>query len=404
MRNALRLDNNITLGAVPDTYDLEQLGELGYRTLVDVRSEDEKFGGSVEKRARALGINYVGVPIARSRIEFDDVVRFYRVVYSRPNAPVYVFSRFGKKPAAFLVLLEVIARREPVLSVSRRASQLGFDLEGDLCLQSFLVKLFNGNRRTELEQLIADLRPDLYRATLESKAANGDGGAAEPRKATNITWTEGLLTRERRWQYLGHGGATVWLTGLSASGKSTIASELERSLVEMGLPAYRLDGDNIRHGLNANLGFSAEDRHENIRRIGEVAKLFADSGSIAITAFISPYREDRDAVRRMHETAGLTFIEVFVDTPLAVCEERDPKGLYKRARKGELRGFTGIDDPYEPPANPELVLKTLEEGVKECVERCMQILRAAGALVHGAAGAEVRGGPSAGSRAGSCLL
>ena len=188
------------------------------------------------------------------------------------------------------------------------------------------------------------------------------------------------------------------MTGLSASGKSTIASELERALVEMKLPAYRLDGDNIRHGLNANLGFSAEDRHENIRRIGEVAKLFADSGSIAITAFISPYREDRDAVRRMHEAAGLTFIEVFVDAPLAVCEERDPKGLYKKARAGELRGFTGVDDPYEPPSNPELVLRTREEALGECVERCMQALKAAGALMQRAVGADARPGSAAGGQ------
>jgi adenylylsulfate kinase len=383
MRNALRIDKNITIGTVPDPQDLEQLWEIGYRTLVDVRSEDEKFGGFVERRARTLGLNYLSVPIDRSRMDFDDLVRFYRLVYDRGNAPAYVFSRFGKKPAAFLVLPEVLARHEPVLSVSRRASQLGFDLQGDLCLQSFLVELFNGNRRAELERLLAELRPDLSDAVSGSNSANPDPPA--PRKATNITWTEGLLSRERRWHSLGQIGATVWMTGLSASGKSTIASELERALVEMRLPAYRLDGDNIRHGLNANLGFSAEDRHENIRRIGEVAKLFADSGSIAITSFISPYREDRDAVRRTHEAAGLSFIEVFVDAPIAVCEERDPKGLYKKARAGQLRGFTGIDDPYEPPLNPELVLRTWEAGVGECVERCLHALKAAGVLLPRAA-------------------
>jgi adenylyl-sulfate kinase len=148
----------------------------------------------------------------------------------------------------------------------------------------------------------------------------------------------------------------------------------------MKTPAYRLDGDNVRHGLNKNLGFSAEDRHENIRRIGEVAKLFADSGSVAITAFISPYREDRDLVRRTHEEAGLPFLEVFVDAPIEVCEARDPKGLYKKARAGELRGFTGIDDPYEAPLRPELVLKSGEEGVERCAERCLEALRSLGAV------------------------
>src|SRR5690606_1867210 len=150
---------------------------------------------------------------------------------------------------------------------------------------------------------------------------------------------------------------TIWFTGLSASGKSTIACALEQVLVQSGMPAYRLDGDNIRHGLNKNLGFSAADRAENIRRIGEVARLFADSGVIALTAFISPYRADRDLAREVHEKDKLGFFEVFVDTPIDVCEQRDPKGLYKKARAGELKGFTGIDDPYEAPAKPELVLK-----------------------------------------------
>ena len=204
-----------------------------------------------------------------------------------------------------------------------------------------------------------------------------------PRKATNITWSKALITREQRWKHLGRNGATVWLTGLSAAGKSTIGAALEHALVEMRVPAYRLDGDNVRHGLNSNLGFSAADRHENIRRIGEVAKLFADSGTVAITAFISPYRADRDIARQIHDKAGLTFLEVFVDAPLSVCEERDPKGLYKKARAGELKGFTGIDDPYEAPERPELVLKTAEHDVGACVEQCLAKLRSLGALSNG---------------------
>ncbi len=199
-------------------------------------------------------------------------------------------------------------------------------------------------------------------------------------KSTNITWHESTISREDRWKALGARGATLWFTGLSASGKSTLASELERILVSRGRHAYRLDGDNIRHGLNKNLGFSPEDRAENIRRISEVAKLFADSGSIAITAFISPYRSVRAEARRLHEEDGLEFIEIFVDTPLEICEARDPKGLYKKARAGEIKGFTGIDAPYEPPENPELVLAAGEKSVEACTAEVLALLEARGIL------------------------
>ena len=378
MRNARRYSDSITLGAVPDADDLAQLRALGYRTLVDVRTDDEKFGGLVEKRARALGLVYLNVPIDRAQIDIQEVLRFYRLVHDPAHAPLYVFSRFGKKPVAFLMLLDVIARREPVVAVARRASQLGFDLQGDFSLQSFLVDLFNGNDKSLIEAVIPEVRPDL--AALLAGEPGASASSESIQKATNITWDEGLLSREHRWRALGRSGVTVWLTGLSASGKSTIASALERALVDMRLPAYRLDGDNIRHGLNRNLGFGAEDRHENIRRIGEVAKLFADSGGAAITAFISPYRADRDRVRKSHEQAGLPFLEVFVDAPLDLCERRDPKGLYRKARSGALQGFTGIDDPYEAPLNPELVLKTDELNVEQCVARCLQALRSVGAV------------------------
>ena len=175
-------------------------------------------------------------------------------------------------------------------------------------------------------------------------------------RATNITWHEGHVSRADREKLLGQKGATIWFTGLSGSGKSTIAFTLEHALVERGHLAYVLDGDNIRHGLNKNLGFSAADREENIRRIGEVAKLFADAGVITLTSFISPYRKDRDQARKIHEEAGLPFIEIFVDVPIEVCEKRDPKGLYKKARaalaEGKGMGFTGVDDPYEAPLAP----------------------------------------------------
>jgi adenylylsulfate kinase len=175
-------------------------------------------------------------------------------------------------------------------------------------------------------------------------------------KATNITWHEGHVTREERNKLLKQQGCTIWFTGLSGSGKSTIAYTLEHALVQRGHLAYVLDGDNIRHGLNKNLGFTAEDREENIRRIGEVAKLFGDTGVITMTSFISPYRKDRDNVRALHDQGKLAFIEVFVNTPIATCEQRDPKGLYKKARAGQLKNFTGIDDPYEAPAKPEVTL------------------------------------------------
>jgi adenylylsulfate kinase len=177
-------------------------------------------------------------------------------------------------------------------------------------------------------------------------------------RATNITWHEGHVGREDRARLLGQKGATVWFTGLSGCGKSTIAFTVEHALIERGHLAYVLDGDNIRHGLNKNLGFSATDREENIRRIGEVTRLFADAGFISLTSFISPYRKDRDQARKIHAETGLAFVEVFVDVPIGECEKRDPKGLYKKAREalaaGKGIGFTGVDDPYEPPLKPEL--------------------------------------------------
>ncbi len=199
-------------------------------------------------------------------------------------------------------------------------------------------------------------------------------------KATNITWHEGHVTREERSKLLNQQGATLWFTGLSGSGKSTVAFTLEHALVQQGRLAYCLDGDNIRHGLNANLGFSAEDREENIRRIGEVAKLFADTGVITMTSFISPYRKDRERARSIHQEAGLKFIEVYVSTSLEACEERDPKGLYKKARAGEIKGFTGIDDPYEEPTNPEIVLDTATTSPQEAVVLLVEYLTKEGIL------------------------
>ena len=199
-------------------------------------------------------------------------------------------------------------------------------------------------------------------------------------RATNITWHEGHVTREGRAAVLGQKGATLWFTGLSGSGKSTIAFTLEHALVQLGHLAYVLDGDNIRHGLNKNLGFSAADREENIRRIGEVAKLFADCGVLTMTSFISPYRKDRDQARALHAEAGVPFIEIHMATPIGVCEERDPKGLYKKARAGQLKGFTGVDDPYEPPLKPELRLDASAHSPEQAARKVWQYLEERGLL------------------------
>ncbi len=225
-------------------------------------------------------------------------------------------------------------------------------------------------------------------------------------KATQITWHEGSVTRAERAQLLKQKGCTIWFTGLSGSGKSTLAVALEQVLIQRGHPAYVLDGDNVRFGLNAGpkilietrnyreapakrfgLGFSAEDREENIRRIGEVGKLFADAGLIAVTSFISPYRKDRDAARAIHEknkSGAIPFIEVHVNTAIEVCEQRNPKGLYKQARQavadGKGMGFTGVDDPYEAPLNPELTIDTGKKSTQEAVADVLLFLQQRGIL------------------------
>jgi len=203
-------------------------------------------------------------------------------------------------------------------------------------------------------------------------------------RATNITWHEGHVNREDREKLLGQKGATIWFTGLSGCGKSTIAFTVEHALVERGRLAYVSDGDNIRHGLNKNLGFSATDREENIRRIGEVTKLFADAGLFSLTSFISPYIKDRDQARKIHEEAGLSFVEVFVDVPLEECEKRDPKGLYQKARaalaEGKGMGFTGVDDPYEAPSKPEITIQNDKVTPQEAAAQVLAYLEEKGLL------------------------
>jgi len=193
--------------------------------------------------------------------------------------------------------------------------------------------------------------------------------ATHPPRSPGVVWHEEGVPRTERWASAGLGGATVWLTGLSGSGKSTIAAALTRLLVARGTATYTLDGDNLRHGLNGDLGFTTPDRAENVRRVAEVARLFADAGIVVLVPVISPYREGREQARRLHEEAGLAFLEVYVDAPLATCEARDPKGLYAKARAGELSGMTGVDDPYEAPEHPDLVVAADREQPDDAAAR-----------------------------------
>ena len=203
-------------------------------------------------------------------------------------------------------------------------------------------------------------------------------------KATNVHWHEGEISSEDRGKLLGQKGATLWFTGLSGSGKSTVAVALESALFARGKLSYRLDGDNIRLGINKNLGFSEEDRAENMPRIGDISKLFVDTGVITLSSFVSPYRRDRDLVRALHDASGMDFIEIFVDVPLDVAESRDPKGLYKKARAGEIKNFTGIDDPYEAPEKPEIVLNSHEMSLEEEVEVLLKELESRGIIAPAA--------------------
>lgn len=198
--------------------------------------------------------------------------------------------------------------------------------------------------------------------------------------ATNVHWHSGGITRTDRENMLSQQGATLWFTGLSGSGKSSIAVALEKALAQRNKLSYRLDGDNIRLGINNNLGFSAEDRTENIRRVGEISKLFVDSGVIVLSSFISPYSNDRDTVRKLHQDSDMPFFEIFVDCSLEVVEERDPKGLYKKARRGEIKNFTGIDAPYEAPSHPDLHLNSDSQSLETEVELILALMEENGLL------------------------
>jgi bifunctional enzyme CysN/CysC len=260
------------------------------------------------------------------------------------------------------------------------ASDLGLNEIGRVRLRTSEPLVFDPyqrNRATGSFILIDEATNDTVGAGMIISAAT-EGTVPTVAKATNVTWDPGTLDRERRWSALRTRGATIWFTGLPASGKSTIAAALEERLVVDGRSAYRLDGDNLRHGLNENLGFSADDRTENVRRTAHAARLLADAGTIAVVSLVSPYEKDRVLAREAHEAAGLEFVEIFVDTPLEECERRDPKGLYARARAGEIEGMTGIDDPYEAPVSPDLVLHPGDAPV--AVDRLLALLGERGVL------------------------
>ena len=223
----------------------------------------------------------------------------------------------------------------------------------------------------------------------DASEPSASGPSASGPRSGNITFHEGEVQARARRRAHGHAGAAIWLTGLSGSGKSTVARRLERRLIEQGVFATVLDGDNMRHGLCADLGFSAEDRRENIRRVGEVVRLFVDAGAIVITAFISPYRADRERLRAAMAPGSL--IEVHINTPLEVCEARDPKGLYRKARAGQIKDFTGLDAPYEAPLHPELTLDTSRLGLEEASSQILAYLHEAGLLGRGDEGEGARG-------------
>ncbi len=226
-----------------------------------------------------------------------------------------------------------------------------------------------------------DLRSEeLLVGVISERAPEAPGldSQAKTEHSPNVRWQGSKLTRARRWKSLGHAGATVWFTGLPGAGKSTIATAVEERLVSLGRPAFLLDGDNLRHGLNGDLGFNEAARCENVRRTSHVARLLAEAGMIALVSLVSPYRRDREAASTLHVDAALDFVEIFVSTPLEACEQRDPKGLYARARAGELQGLTGVGAPYEAPVRPDLVLTTCSESVQDEVARVLEALSARG--------------------------
>jgi bifunctional enzyme CysN/CysC len=313
-----------------------------------------------------IGSHLVDPPIESNRI-------YAKIFWISPE-PLKVGGRYRLKLVTQNVDCEVVAITNvmdaaTLDSADSHQTEVRINEVGQVTLQTRAPLVFDNHDRV----------PSLGRFILAHADHLAGGGiisgahypGASPVKSDNIFWSESEVTAETRAQRNRHRGAVVWLTGLSGAGKSTIARALEKELFQLSMHTYVLDGDNLRHGLNANLGFAPEDRAENIRRVSEVAKLMADAGTVVITSFISPYRNDRARARAIALQAGAEFVEIFVDAPLAVCEERDPKGLYQKARAGQLKGFTGIDAPYESPDDPEIVVRTAEQSAEESVDQIL---------------------------------
>jgi bifunctional enzyme CysN/CysC len=283
----------------------------------------------------------------------------------------------GKIDVRYRIDVETLRREESVKTLELNdLARVHVELSSPLVFDSYrrnrisgsLIVIDEATNDTVAAGVILDTEVDVGES--ESKTE----------RSPNVRWQGTRMTRERRWQALGHGGATLWFTGLPGAGKSTVAAAVEERLLELGQPALLLDGDNLRHGLNGDLGFDEHARRENVRRTAHVARLLAESGTIALVSLVSPYAADRETAASLHEADELAFMEIFVDAPLELCEQRDPKGLYARARAGELAGLTGVGAPYEAPADPALVLGSDGETVEEEVTRVMELLAAAGLI------------------------
>ena len=344
----------------------------------------ERWGGAAPESARAgesIGITlHDHVFIERGHIashESDAPIESNRVhakVFWIGPGPLRVGARYRLKLVTQDVECHVAAVGKVIDaatldSAAIERSELRINEVAEVTLQTRAPLVLDNHDRV----------PSMGRFVLADEGALVGGGiisgavysSRKEIKSENIFWSESEITAERRALRNQHRGAVVWLTGLSGAGKSTIARALEKELFRLSMHTYVLDGDNLRHGLNSNLGFAPEDRAENIRRVSEVAKLMADAGTVVITSFISPYRADRTRARAIALQAGAEFVEIFVDAPLAVCEQRDPKGLYQKARAGQLKGFTGIDAPYEPPEDPEIAVRTHEQTAEESVAQIL---------------------------------
>jgi bifunctional enzyme CysN/CysC len=282
----------------------------------------------------------------------------------------------GKVDVRYRLDVETLRREEDVQTLGLNdLARVHLELSTPLVFDSY-----RRNRVTGSLIMIDEATNDTVAAGVILDTEVEEGADERTERSPNVRWQGTRVSREQRWQALGHGGATLWFTGLPGAGKSTVAAAVEERLLEMGHPAFMLDGDNLRHGLNGDLGFDETARTENVRRTAHVARLLAESGTFALVSLVSPYAADRLTAASLHETDELPFFEVFVDAPLDVCEQRDPKGLYARARAGELEGMTGVGAPYEPPADPALTLGSGGETVEQEVERVLELLRERGLI------------------------